>query len=53
MIRGDLLLKHKFADGIFTEHQSVTEDWELSIRSQRDGYYIQVKENIAVKPKKL
>jgi len=40
IIRGDLLLKYKFADGIFTEHQSVTEDWELSIRLQRDGYYI-------------
>jgi len=40
IIRGDLLLKYKFADGIFVEHQSVTEDWELSIRLQRDGYYI-------------
>jgi len=40
IIRGELLLKYKFADGIFTEHQSVTEDWELSIRLQRDGYYI-------------
>jgi len=40
IIRGDLLLKYKFADGIFTEHQSITEDWELSIRLQRDGYYI-------------
>jgi len=40
IIRGDLLLKYKFADGVFTEHQSITEDWELSIRLQRDGYYI-------------
>jgi len=40
IIRGDLLLRYKFADGIFTENQSITEDWELSIRLQRDGYYV-------------
>jgi len=31
IFRGDLLLKYKFADGIFTDHQSITKDWELSI----------------------
>ncbi len=40
IIRGDLLTKYRFADGVFTNHQSVTEDWELSIRLQRDGYLI-------------
>ncbi len=40
IIRGDLLQEYKFADGIFNSYQSVTEDWELSIRLQRDGYLI-------------
>jgi len=40
IIRGDLLLKYKFADGVFTPYLSITEDWELSIRLQTDGYYI-------------
>ena len=40
IIRGDLLLEYKFADGIFNNYQSVTEDWALSIRLQRDGYLV-------------
>jgi cellulose synthase/poly-beta-1,6-N-acetylglucosamine synthase-like glycosyltransferase len=40
IIRWDVLSKYEFADGIFNEHQSVTEDWELSIRLQNDGYII-------------
>ena len=40
IIRWDLLSKYMFADGIFTHNKSITEDWELSIRLQKDGYYI-------------
>ena len=40
IMKFDLLRKYKFADGIFNNYQSVTEDWELSARLQRDGYLI-------------
>lgn len=40
IIRFDLLPKYKFADGIFNNYLSVTEDWEFSTRLQRDGYLV-------------
>ena len=35
-----LLAEYMFADGVYMRHHSLTEDWELSIRLQRDKYLI-------------
>ena len=40
IIRFDLLPKYKFADDIFNNYLSVTEDWELSTRLQKDRYLV-------------
>ncbi|MEM1919552.1 MAG: glycosyltransferase family 2 protein [Desulfurococcaceae archaeon] len=36
----DIASKYRFADGIFVDYNSLTEDWEFSIRITKDNYLI-------------
>lgn len=36
----DIISKYMFADGVFVNNSSLTEDWELSVRLLKDGFLI-------------
>lgn len=36
----DVVSKYKFSDGVFTDHSSLTEDWEFSVRITKDKHLI-------------